>query len=206
MKTYIRFSIALSLVFLPRVLNAQLQFRDTVDFDGPMSPGTAVYLDPTDTVNPWIIGDPQKSVFNHAFSEPFCIFTDTLVSVLPGDTSSFVVKFRYSSYSTFGIQFNTRLSFASRDTGYLQYSFDSLTWYHPVGDTAETDPCGSATVQYMLYPFSVSNSTDTVAAMDYMNFNCIPDLPYDTVYFRFTFVADTVQMLREGWMIDDIVF
>jgi len=42
--------------------------------------------------------------------------------------------------------------------------------------------------------------------MDYMNFNCIPDLPYDTVYFKFTFVADTMQMLREGWMIDDIVF
>jgi|GEM_PF-3664185 len=196
---------ACSCVFSILLAQGQSIYRDTINFEQPFSEGNAIYIDEADTVNTWYIGTPQKSQFNRAFSEPYCIFTDTIGGIEDNDTSSFMIRMRYNSYSSFGIRFNTRFSLAAGDSAYMEYSFDSLTWHHALVLDPDTDLCGTP-FALTLYPFSAMNNTDTVAGMNYSHLACVPAPPYDTVFFRFTMVTGTLAGYREGWLIDDIVF
>lgn len=183
------------------------------DFENPYYGGwcflTGAYFDTSSISNQiWQIGPPQKVIFNSAHSSPNAIVTklDTYYPI--SDTSTFIFRevasmqlewpraFYLSGY--FKINTDT-----INDFGFIEFSPDNGNIWYKL----------SPWIEYY-NGFMKTDSIFTGNSNGWARFDIIlDDFSYnfniqqgDTVAYRFTFISDSIQTNKEGWMIDDIGF
>lgn len=188
---------------------------DTVNFE-TQSPW--VQTDTT-TGNIWQVGKPNKLIFDSAYSAPNAIVTDTLLSYPVNNTSRFTLGFQLYGGQPY-IEFKHRFDTDSlKDGGFVEISNDSGNTWTLLSDTTflgGTSPYffhwtyGLETYNFYGVDDSLKN-----AAMGFsgksnqwitstIRFPCYAiKKPYELM-LRFTFVSDSVNNPRDGWIIDDI--
>ena len=176
-----------------------------IDFDSPNSLNNHIIIDTiSNPDNIWQIGVPNKTVFDGAYSLTHAIVTDTLNSYPVNDTSFFILKHirpgnqggNESLQLNFWFKFN---SDTLTDYGIVEASIDNgLTWINLLTED---------TTYYLqwLEPKPVltgnSNGWEHFALELYM---LTYELGYsDTLLYKFTFISDSIQTNKDGWMLDD---
>ncbi len=149
------------------------------------------------THNMWQIGRPQKNVFDSARTYPNALVTDTLNTYLINDTSVFVLR-QWWNGDSIGLNNGPQISFYyklqsdSGDKIIMEYSVDTgKTW-----NNVFTSPY-----------FSTNNVLKPgVNTNGWVSFYGTLETSYrtDSMYYRFTFVSDSIDSHEEGWMIDNI--
>ena len=164
-----------------------------------------------DSNSVWQVGPPQKLIFDSAASIPNVLITDT-ASTYPGpDTSivEFIIPAYYYWSGIGAIQWLQKLDMDSaRDFGMVEYK--------PHPDSAWMNAFNSPYL-YNFYGFDSSNvgampngdSAFTGTDSSWSDIWLCIDWTYyyltDTAYLRFTFISDTIDENREGWMVDNLL-
>lgn len=166
--------------------------------------------------NVWQIGKPQKTVFDSAYSYPNAIVTDTLNPYPVNDTSVFMIKVvsHYSSGSSswfvfVGLQFNYQLDLDSGEIAKIEILTDSGThWVNVLDEDTTYD------IQFGHAKPDFSKSTngwqlvniyfDDWAERGQNYPHQIWSQQNDTTYIRFTFISDSIQTNKDGWILDNI--
>jgi len=162
-----------------------------------------------DTNNIWQIGEPSKTIFNSSYSGNRAILTDTLNTYPPNDTSSFtLIHIAFTYPGMVGGPFVTSFHYKTDtdtlfDYGKFELSVDKgLTWIDLVKDTTYIEDWN----WYPTRPSFTGNSggwkyvfLDATYLASMLNIQ-----PYDTVLYRYTFISDSIDNHKDGWMIDDI--
>jgi hypothetical protein len=160
--------------------------------------------------NDWEIGAPVKPEFQGALSGMNAIVTrlDTAYSV--NDTSSFIIMhiadLLMDFYGRLEVIANYRMmSDTLTDFGTIEFSPDNgSSWIDLMRDTAflnqgiytwnDTKPVFSGNTKgWRQFWLSITD-------LDH-SFNIVWG---DTVLFKFTFISDSIQTFKDGWMLDDI--
>ncbi len=160
--------------------------------------------------NVWQIGIPQKNIFAEAHSQKRAIVTDTLNSYPSNDTSSFTFVhladngFTYPHTVVIGGFYKVN-SDTLTDYGKIEFSPDKgITWIELFHDSINLD-CPSYALPK---PVFSGNSNGWKSFTE--GFECFGEVynieQGDTLYYRFTFISDSVQTNKEGLMFDDLVF
>ncbi len=154
--------------------------------------------------NIWQIGKPNKKVFNSSYSEPNAIITDTLKSYPINDTSIFELsmwRWMGNHGHTTILHFKYKIDADSLyDYGKIEFSTNKTNWY----DIFEADTI------FDNYFWESEKPVLTGYTKEWMDFSlyltCIDrELPNsDTVFYRFTFISDSIDTGRDGWIIDNI--
>jgi hypothetical protein len=147
-------------------------------------------IDTSNHQNIWQIGSPHKARFDSAYSAPFAIVTDTANSYPVNDTSVFIIKAPEWHTSPFyywlsGFSFHYKLDIDSGEIAKVEVSGDSLIW-KTVTDTSFTKP-DTSWRKFEHEPFQYGWG-------------------YDTLLIRFTFISDSIQTNKDGWIIDNFIF
>ncbi len=184
-------------------------------FEGPVTAYTIpVYIDTADTahVNTWQIGPPQKTIFNSAATSPNVIVTDTLNTYPIGDTSVFTIGFKPSLWASWGvlaIRWAQKLDMDhAHDWGVVEYSIDSgNTWENIFANPFVYNLYGfqTANVDTIDTGFCAFTGTDTTWRDIWLCFGLSSVSDIDTMLLRFTIMTDTVDSMKEGWMIDNFM-
>lgn len=157
--------------------------------------------------NIWQIGQPNKVLFNSAYSNPNVIVTDTVDFYPINDTSSFTIihiassgwEASYPKVDIGGWYYVN--SDTLNDYGYIDFSPDhGSTWYH--ADSSEGF-CTWGAIEDL--PTFTGNSNG------WKHFYYCLQVPVsvpvgDTILYRFTFISDSVQTNKEGLMFDNLHF
>jgi hypothetical protein len=154
--------------------------------------------------NIWQVGTPNKNNFIGAVTPPNVIVTDTVNPYPINDTSSFYIHY-VASYVPGGwtgtsLQIEYRIdSDIGNDYGYVEFSPDNgLTWVNYMTDTIYND------CYYMYDTVFTGFSEDWEYASYYNNPWCFNMQFGDSMMYRITFISDSIQSNRDGWMIDNI--
>lgn len=204
-------SIAL-LAFLMPTSQAQYwqQYFDGADTTPDYS--IIIQIDTTDSTNVWQVGPPQKMVFDTAFSPPNVLVTDTINTYPINANSS--VEFEvvpWISWGIFAMQWTQKIDMDdAQDGGLIEYSLDNGTTWESVFDNPYV---------YNFYGYDTSNvdtihtgqtgftGTDSTWRNVWLCFDFSwMTTQVDTLDIRFTFVSDSVDNMRDGWMIDNLFF
>ncbi len=156
--------------------------------------------------NIWQIGVPDKTVFDSAYSGTHVIVTDTLNPYPTNDTSSFI--FKYKRPEPLGLNVSVQLNFwfkinsdSLQDFGMVEVSIDNgATWINLMTDDTYDfqwlDP----------KPILTGNSDgwehfslELISLTDLLGYS-------DTLSYRFTFISDSIQTNKDGWMLDNLSF
>ncbi len=205
------FYVMAILLFAP-TLFAQI---DTVNFE---TPAPHINID-TNSGNIWQIGKPNKTVFDSAYSGSNAILTDTLLPYPINNTSSFTLCFElYGGQPS--IKFKHRFdSDTLNDGGFVEISSDSGQTWLLLSDTTSLDwSNGGFYFAYGLETFNFYGVSDSLAggkigfsgrSNDWVSstilFPCYAIKKPFELMLRFTFVSDSTNNPRDGWMIDDII-
>ncbi len=162
-------------------------------------------FDTTHGINVWQIGQPQKTVFDQAYSLPNSLMTDSINSYPINDTSIIVVKAPViaQDWGSHTIMFYYKLNTDSlSDYGKLEVSGDNgvtfinvLTQWDEYGFWWNGDILESFTGntnEWSWFSICVSSLLDSFPTAD-------------TIQYRFTFISDGIQTNKDGWIIDDLV-
>jgi hypothetical protein len=167
--------------------------------------------------NIWQVGQPQKTVFSSAYTEPNAIITDSINSYPPNDTSIFMIT---NVASGQGYEWPHTVVLAGRyyvnsdtivDYGKIEFSPDNgTTWVDMLNDTVIIDTASNWTWIWPEYdkPVLTGNSDQ----WKYFNVNLAVLGHFygvqdgDTVLFKFTFISDNIQTNKDGLMFDDLYF
>lgn len=215
MKSY---SLLLAL-FVTCTLNAQIEeglgvlYYEECDFEDDCG---RLELD-TSVTNIWQIGEPNKVVFDTAYSPINCVITDTALTY-PVSNHSF---FEYTAYPGSGDGlFNYTLGFKHRldsdtliDGGYIEFRYDAEGIWNNVADHQTLYP------EIAFFTENLYGEIDTLAGgingfsglsteWVHTRIQWIWVYPirevFDTLYLRFNFISDSIDTNRDGWMIDDL--
>lgn len=164
--------------------------------------------------NIWEIGHPNKTIFDSAFSTPNAICTDLDGSYPVNDTSVFTIKniagegFEKSHtavlYAKYKIDSDTLA-----DYGKIEFSPDNgNTWVDLLNDTLYFE------MGYYWWSekptFTGKSNGWREFAVWLAGFGSLFDIGNwnnsDTVIYRFTFISDSLQTNKDGWILDDIQF
>jgi len=213
------------LIFLLLILavtekaNAQYT-HDSVSFETPTS---KIVIDTTGN-NIWQIGTPNKNFFNGAHSGMKAILTDTVNSYPKNDTSSFiyVIGNPYTQTCYTSMEFWHKYDTDTlKDIGIIEASYDGGNSWVMVNDTNEVSPLGSefwwdsdyheSSDKYTPHKLYTSGKSDGWILSRFNWVWWIPVkgdtiiVPPDSLMIRFTFISDSIDTNKEGWMIDDIL-
>jgi hypothetical protein len=187
-------------------LNGFCQYSSFFDFETPYhhlwGPTDTAWIDTTTFQNNvWEIGIPQKTLFNSAYSLTNAIVTK-LSSFYPNnDTSIFVIKqivgHPVSWPFLLGISGYYKIDTDdSTDFGIIEFSPDNgHSWVNLMSDSVNWDgqkpvlsgnSIGWNSFSNILYEYTLNVGVG------------------DTIWYKFTFISDSVQTNKEGWMIDNI--
>lgn len=174
-------------------------------------------LDSTNHSGSWQIGKPQKPVFDSARSYPNAIITDTLSPYPVNDTSVFLFKvdnyYRVSGrwYIFMGIQFDYKLDIDSGEVVKVEIATDSGThWIDLMKEDTAYDISWNAGKPILTKStngwtiFSVSFYDWAVDSHNNDSSKYAHIFNTDSTYIRFTFISDSVQTNKDGWMIDNL--
>ncbi|MBI1287628.1 MAG: T9SS type A sorting domain-containing protein [Flavobacteriales bacterium] len=169
---------------------------------------------PTDTINIWQIGHPNKTVFTSAYLGSKAIVTDTALPYPINDTSSFVIM----NGTGYGFEYGNTVVLAGKyyvnsdslnDYGIIEFSPDNgTTWIDLINDTVYSQSPNSLYYWYSEKPVLTGNSFGWnefwVNLAGFKNeFEIQLD---DTVLYRFTFISDSIADTLDGLMFDDLHF
>lgn len=184
------------------------------DFEAPNNVfANRFILDTTHNSNSWQIGKPQKTVFDSALTAPNAIVTDTLHSYATKDTSIFYIKVQSRYYGgvngwfeLVGFTFYYQLDIDTGEIAKVEIQVDSgRRWVDLLKEdiTYNINWGGNKPV--------LSSSTNGWAAYNVSFYDWAKSYrtnkyPYylnpDTTLIRFTFLSDSVQTNKDGWIID----
>lgn len=183
-------------------------------FDGAnTNPNNSVmYSIPADTVSPWMVGVPQKTVFTSAYTQPMALLTDKTEPYAANDTSVCYFKTPMLPWfwGIYAVQWMQKLDYeAGADGGTIEFSGDGINWENAF----------TSMYTYNFYGFEPANQgtlpdgtpvftgTDTT----WRNVWFCLDLSWmwgtgmDTVHLRFTHLTDGNNTQQDGWMIDNML-
>jgi hypothetical protein len=180
----------------------------TVDFEDTcyhqfISIDTNVYRN-----NRWQVGKPDKVSFDSAFTLFNAMVTDTLDPYPANDTSVFTFKLPvrlpelcYSYHPPLNmISFFYKLDIDSNTFARIEVSTDSgLSWKN-LNDSL---PAGFL---WNGPPVNLSTSTTEWKVFSVYTNPTFPVPWHDTVFFRFTFISDSLFANKDGWIIDNFNF
>lgn len=170
-----------------------------------------VDIDTITTVgNLWQVGKPQKTIFDSAATLPNVIVTDTINNYPINNSSSFTFNVApFMTYGILGIQWKQKLDMDKKqDGGMVEFSVDyGATWQSAFNNPYVYNFFGypMATFDTLVsgeYAFSGTDSTWQDVWLCY-------DMSWimgtaDSIKVRFTFISDSIDNNREGWMIDNL--
>ena len=184
---------------------AYCQWDYIIDFDSQYSLNDKIIIDTiSNPDNIWQIGVPSKTVFDSAYSATHAIVTDTLNSYPAKDTSSFIIKHirpgnaggNYSLQLNFWFKMNTD---SLTDFGIVEASIDyGLTWINLLTE--------DITYNFQwLEPKPVLTGNSNGWEHFSLELSMLTyELGYsDTLLYKFTFISDSIQTNKDGWMLDD---
>ncbi len=151
--------------------------------------------------NIWQICVPNKTVFDSALTSPHAILTDSTGSYPVNDTSGFIIKAVLQPYCMCAYMIGGWYKFDSdslKDFGRIEISIDhGTTWLNVLSDTVIPG-----------FEWLTPKPILTGRIHQWRKFNAIFPFDYnytvDTLYYRFTFITDSIQTNQDGWMLDDI--
>jgi hypothetical protein len=205
-------NIQLLLFFLFSYINVNSQwmwFTDTVNFENNFKIQEYIKLD-TNNGNIWRIGKPEKLMFNNAYSGEYAIMTDLKGYYPPNTHSSFIMKFFPKEFALdfhgdeIAIEAYYKIDCDSlKDYGIMEMSPDNgLNWnnlldtvYHHGRwyiDGKENKPIFTGNYNDKWHFFTFVTRTQYAIDAD------------DSLWFRFTFISDSINNNKEGWIIDNI--
>jgi len=217
-RNYTYHIILLSFLIISGNVNAQDSY-DSVSFETPVS---KIIIDSSE-YNSWQIGMPGKSFFNSAHAGSKAILTDTINSYLPNDTAVFIYVIRnpYTQTCFTSMEFWHKYDMDTlSDIGIIEASYNGgnswilvsdtngITWdsyfwwdwdYHAISEKYTTHPLTitGKSNGWILSRFNwqwwIPVKSDSIV------------YPLDSLMIKFTFISDSVETNREGWMIDDIL-
>ncbi|MFB6317064.1 T9SS type A sorting domain-containing protein [Saccharicrinis sp. FJH54] len=196
---------------------------DTITFEKPYE-----YLEvDTSSQNIWQIGQPQKSIFESAYSGKNVIVTDTVKSYPANNYSYFDIKigrFNYPDYYPYDLFIEFKQKYDTdtlKDGGYITISYDNgKSWLNVFKDTSYFFNETPRSLYNGYYEYMTTKLTNEEigfsgnsqswqniilawyvlpAGLKTMKFDAM-----DTLIIRFNFISDSVDTGKEGWMIDDI--
>lgn len=200
------------ILILLLTLNAYSQpyWAYTIDFEDT-SQFFRISFDTTITSNnTWQIGEPQKTIFDGAYSLPNAIVTDTLNTYPSNDTSIFLITHITCDgfiwpHTVILSGYYKSDSDSLNDYGLIEFSPDNgETWIDLINDTVYS--------QY--YEWSSPKPALTGRVNEWTNFyvnlaglGYVFDIDYqDTVYYKFTFISDEIEEQMDGLMYDNLHF
>jgi len=151
--------------------------------------------------NLWQVCTPNNTVFDSAFSFPKAILTDSAGPYPVNNISSFIVKFiplnDGGCWPVIGAEYKFD-SDTLKDFGRVEFSLDhGITWLNALSDTIIPD--GEWLTPKPVLTGRIHQWTNFLAFIPNYNFSL-----NDTIYYRFTFISDSIQTNQEGWMLDDL--
>ena len=193
---------------------------DSVSFETPTS---KIIIDTTGN-NIWQIGTPNKVFFNSAHNGTKAIVTDTINSYPINDTSSFIYVIR----NPYTVTCYTSMEFWHKydmdtltDIGIIEASYDGGNSWVLVNDTSEVSPMGSyfwwdndfhaSDGNYTNHPLITTGKSDgwILSRFNWQWWIPVKDdtiiYPLDSLMIKFTFISDSIETNKEGWIIDDIL-
>lgn len=164
----------------------------------------------TSSSNIWQVGPPQKMIFDSAATLPNVIVTDTLNLTPNGNTSVFTFSavFPANVFGVLALQWKQKLDMDKHHSGgKIECSIDSgQTWMNVFNNPLiynifGFDPINKDTLWNGDYAYS---GLDTIWRDNWLciHLSIIPNATL--VYYRFTFLSDSVATPGEGWMIDNL--
>jgi hypothetical protein len=149
--------------------------------------------------NTWQVCVPGKTVFNGAHSFPKAILTDSTGPYPANDTSSFIIKFvPYNGCECAPViaGYYKMDSDSLKDFGRIEFSLDyGTTWLDALSDTV---------VPQLMWITEKPVLTGRIHQWQYF-FAYLPwELTGDTLYYRFTFISDSIETNQDGWLLDDL--
>jgi len=181
------------------------QFVYIIDFDSPYSENNHIIIDTASNPdNIWQIGVPNKTVFDSAYSLTHALVTDTFNPYPINDTSSFILKHirpgELGGNESLQLNFWFKMNSDSlSDYGKVEASNDNgMTWVNLMTED---------TTYYLQWiePKPVLSGNSNGWQHFALELNMLTYvLGYsDTLLYRFTFISDSVQTNKDGWMLDD---
>ncbi|MCD4730592.1 MAG: T9SS type A sorting domain-containing protein [Bacteroidales bacterium] len=164
----------------------------------------------TSALNVWQIGPPQKIIFDSAVTFPNVIMTDTINFYPVNNTSGF--QFTIIPWVTWGIlaiQWMQKLDMDSgADGGVIEFSVDGgNSWenvfnnpyvYNFYGyDSTNVDTLPSGQIAF--------TGTDSTWKDLWLCYDMTWLSLNDSIMVRHTFISDSVDNSKEGWMIDNLL-
>ena len=180
-------------------------------FDGADTSITNSIIIQLDTVstNIWQRGRPQKIIFDSAATIPNAIVTDTIHYYPINNISRFMFKIvPWINWGVLAIQWKQKLDMdTAHDGGIIEFSFDNGNNWENVFNNPHVynfsgfDFVNQDTLATGEYAFSGTDSIwrDVWLCYDlsWISFN-------DSVLIRFSFVSDSIDNNKEGWIIDNM--
>jgi hypothetical protein len=163
-----------------------------------------------DTV--WQVGMPNKTKFRSAATMPYAIITDTARSYPAGVRASFQVKVPLISWGwgVIAVRWKQKLDMdTARDGGFIEFSIDTgRTWENVFDNPYVHNYFGFAAGSVYSLPGGISafSGTDTVWRDIWLCFDRDYFHGQDTLLLRYTFISDTVDKHKDGWMMDNFLF
>lgn len=194
------------------ICNLQAQFP--INFDYGIS--NLIKLDSVSQDNIWQIGQPQKTIFDSAFSLPNAIVTDSINTYPTNNTSVFYCYYTWhlQQYHWPEIMFKYKIDADTLlDFGYIEASYDNgETWIDVMKDADLYDFEWFVTgPDYEEITNSYSDTLPFTGKSNswYTFYMCMFGwdhyFPYnDTIVYKISFFSDDNETNREGWIIDDI--
>jgi len=202
------------LLFVANLLNAQQYVQyfdgaDTIFSSDEWQSSLKINID-DDSTNIWQVGVPQKTIFNSAATQPNALLTDTINPYPINNSSSFQFTIvPWEPWGILAIQWKQKLDMdAGSDGGIIEFSVDAgTTWENAYFSPFVYNFYGYQDENFVELPngdiaFSGTDSTWRdiwlCYEMSWLDWN-------DSIMVRFTFVSDSLNNNREGWMIDNML-
>lgn len=198
--------------FLLSAIVISSSLAQTISFESPWASVEAYELDSNGI---WQVGIPNKNQFNTAYNGVYALITDSVNSYPINDTSSFILKqYAHSGiYTGYGLDVHIwGWYYANTDTlsDYLQIDMSvdgGQNWIDIIHDSILCDTLNN---DYWYWETSnglqLSGNTNgwkmfTISGLQKLWFAYDVDIS-DTVLYRFSFITDSIQTNKDGFMFD----
>ena len=170
----------------------------------------------TSASNLWQIGQPLKNYFDTAYIGTKSLLTDTINPYPAGNYSVFEIDMNDFSKLGFGaiyiLEFTHKIDTDTlKDGGIIEIFYDYNIGWENILDTTE----GWSVINY--YNYNMYKESDTLfngekgfsGKNDWITSGVIFDTYQDccsgdNLKFRFTFISDSIDNPKDGWMIDNV--
>jgi hypothetical protein len=171
----------------------------------------------TSAGNIWQIGPPNKIVFNSAATLPNALVTDTINTYPINNKSSFIIGVRNyfvgSPNVLLALQWMQKLDLDSNyDGGVIEFSIDTgKTWQNAFDNPLVYKyygylPENKDTLNNGYVAFSGTDTSWRNVWLCFYGFAAPQVINTDSILYRFTFLSDSINNNKDGWMIDNMRF